>query len=231
MYETKEFHLHTYLKKVPLFSNLSNKQLNIVYDVGQIKRFVKNCIIFYQRDPGDTFYIVVSGRIKITLLNEDGKEIILSILKEGEFFGEMSLLDDGKRSASAIAMEDTVLFLLTRNQFYKLITTNTGILTKIFKEICSRLRHADEKIESLAFLGVYGRVIRLLQQLAHDQGIETEDGIEILSAPSHKEMASMVGASRETITRIVKVLKDNHTLVSYKGRKVVLREHTNKLII
>lgn len=80
MHKTKELHLNTHLKNAPLFSSLNNEQLNILYDAGHIKGFAKDCIIFFQRDPGDTFYIVVSGRVKITLLNEDGKEIILSIL-------------------------------------------------------------------------------------------------------------------------------------------------------
>ena len=228
MYETN---IYLHLKNVPLFNNLTNEQLKILFGAGITKRFPKDRLIFYQHDPGDTFYIVVTGKVKITLLNEDGKEIVLSLLKEGGFFGEMSLLDNQTRSASAVSVEDTTLFLLTRNQFHKLISNHPGLLTKIFNEICARLRHANEKIESLAFLDVYGRTIRLLQQLAHEQGEKTKAGIEISHAPTHKEIASIVGASRETITRIIKVLKDNHTLVSYKGRKVILREHTSNLLL
>jgi CRP-like cAMP-binding protein len=97
-------------------------------------------------------------------------------------------------------------------------------LRKVLKEICTRLRDADEKIGSLAFLGVYGRTIRILQQMAHDQGIKTRNGIEILNAPTHQELSSMVGASREAITRIIRVLKENRNLVSYKGRRLVLKE-------
>ncbi|MBM4055020.1 MAG: Crp/Fnr family transcriptional regulator [Planctomycetes bacterium] len=231
MYKADNISLYAHLKNVPLFNSLTNEQLKILFEAGITKNFPKERIIVYQHDPGDTFYIVVTGKVKITLLNEDGKEIVLSLLKEGDFFGEMSLLDNETRSASAVAIENTTLFLLTRIQFHKLIATYSDILTKIFKEICARLRHANEKIESLAFLDVYGRTIRLLQQLAHDQGEKTKNGIEISHAPTHKEIASMVGASRETITRIIKVLKENHTLVSYKGRKVILREHTNKLFI
>ena len=101
-------------------------------------------------------------------------------------------------------------------QFYQLIETHPHILRKVLKEICARLRHADEKIGSLAFLDVYGRTIRILQQLAHDQGINTKHGIEVPHAPTHQELSSVVGTSRETITRIITVLKKNKTLVMYK---------------
>lgn len=228
MNKTSEIQLNTHLKSVPLFSNLSDRQLDILYKAGAIQRFTKNCIIVNQNDSGDTFYIVVSGSVRITLLNENGSEIVLSILKEGDFFGELSLLDNEPRSASVITMEDVTLFLLTRRQFYQLIITYPDILRKVPKEICCRLRNADEKIGSLAFLDVYGRTIRVLQQLAHEQGIKTRNGIEILHAPTHQELSSLVGTSRETVTRILKVLKENRNLISYKGRKLILREYANK---
>lgn len=226
MNEVRGTQLNIHLKRVPLFSHLNDAQLSILARTGFTGRFPKGRIIILQDDPGDTFYIVVSGRVKVTLLNENGKEIVLSILEEGAFFGELALLDDETRSASVIIVEDATLFMLARIQFYQLIENYPSILKKVLKVICVRLRHADEKIESLAFLDVYGRTIRVLQQLAHDQGTKTKNGIEILHAPTHQELSSMVGASREAITRIIKVLKENRTLVSYKGRKVVLGKQT-----
>jgi len=231
MRDVKEVLLNTQLKSVPAFSNFSDKQLDLLYKIGVIKRFEKGCIVIYKDSHGDTFYIVVSGRAKVTLLNEDGKEIVLSTLKEGDFFGELSLLDDEPRSASVIIVEDATLFLLTRKQFYQLILEHPDILRKVLKEICTRLRHADEKIESLAFLDVYGRTIQVLQEMAHDRGIKTKTGIEILHAPTHQELSTIVGASREAITRIINVLKKNRNVISYKGRKIVLRECTNKPVV
>ncbi len=224
MFEATESCLKKYLENVPLFCNLNNENLGIIYKAGSVKKFNKNITIFHQGSSGDTFYVVVSGRVKITLLSEDGKEIILSILKEGDFFGEMSILDNEIRSANAIVIEDAVLFFLSRNQFQKLIVTNSDIVGKIIKEICARLRSADQKIGSLAFLNVYGRVIWLLQQFAHEQGQKTEKGIRMLNAPTHQEIASMVGASRETVTRVIKLLKDNMTVIYYQDREVVLKE-------
>lgn len=216
--------LKAHLKQVPLFSSFSDEQFDILSKTGFVKKFAKGCLIVNQDDPGDTLYIVISGNVKVTLLNEDGKEIVLSFLKGGDFFGELSLLDDEPRSASIIAVEDAALFLLTRGQFYQLITLHAVILKKVIKEICARLRRADEKIKSLAFFDVYERTIRVLQQLAFDQGTKTKNGIEVLHAPTHQELSTMVGTSRETITRIIKVLKKDRNLVSYKGRKLVLRD-------
>ena len=228
---TKEVQLKMHLKGVPLFCNLNDGQISVLSRIGVIRTFKKGRVIVYQNDPGDSLYIVVSGLVKVTLLNEDGREIVLSILTKGDFFGELALLDNEPRSANVIAVEDTGLFLITRVQFYQLIETHPHILRKVLKEICARLRHADEKIESLAFLDVYGRTVRTLQQLAHDHGIETKDGIEILHAPTHQELSCMVGTTRETITRIITVLKKNKTLVSYKGRKFILKEYTSGLFL
>lgn len=231
MNKANDIQLNTHLKNVPLFSSLNVRQLDILYKTGLIRRYPKGSIIVQQNASGDTFYIVISGRAKVTLLNVDGKEIVLAVLKEGDFFGELSLLDNEPRSASVIIMEDATVFSLTRTQFYQLITAHPDMLRKVLKEMCARLRDADEKIGSLAFLGVYGRTIRILQQLAHDQGIKTRDGIEIVNAPSHQELSTMVGASREAITRIIKLLRENKNLVSYQRRKVVLREYPGKPLL
>ena len=169
MDKAQKMYVNKHLNKVPLFSNLTDRQLGMLYTAGIIKQFAKGCTIVKQNDPGNTFYIVISGCAKVTLLHEDGKEIVLSILKKEDFFGELSLLDDEPRSANVIIMEDAVLFLLTRIQFHQLIIARPEILGKVLKEICFRLRNANEKIGSLAFLDVYGRTIRILQQLAHDQ--------------------------------------------------------------
>ncbi len=220
----KKVYLVAQLKRVPLFGDLSDSQLGTLVNAGIVKHYVKGSIIVRQTDTGNTFYTVVSGQAKVVLLNPDGKEIVLSLLKDGDFFGELSLLDDEPRSASVIVLKDATLFLITRTQFYKLITTHAGILKKVLKEIVTRLRIADEKIASLAFLDVYGRTIQILRQLAIERGKKTAFGIEIINAPTHQELAGMVGASREAITRIIQVLKKNKNLISYREGKVVLRQ-------
>lgn len=224
MLEATESSLIKNLGNVPLFCSLNDEQLGLLCKVGNIKEYNKDFIIFNQGSIGEKFFIVVSGRVKITLLNEDGKEIILSILKGGDFFGEMSILESGIRSANAIVIENAVMFILNINQFQKLIANNSDIIGKVIKEVCARLRNADQKIGSLAFLNVYGRVISLLQQFAHEQGQKTKKGIRILNAPTHQEIAGMVGASRETVTRVIKLLKDNRTIINYQDREIMMRD-------
>lgn len=222
--------LSAQLKGVPLFSSLSDDQLDMISRTGALKRYPKGRLVVQQSSPGDTFYVVVSGCVKVTLLSKDGKEIILSVLKNSDFFGELSLMDNEPRSANVIVAEDSTLFLLTQKQFHQLITTYPDILKKIMKELCTRLRRADEKIGGLAFLDAYGRTISVVLQLAHERGIKTKNGgIEISYAPTHQELSNMVGVSRETITRIIKVLKANKTLISYRGRKVVLRRYPESM--
>ncbi|MBI5307592.1 MAG: Crp/Fnr family transcriptional regulator [Planctomycetes bacterium] len=221
--------LSAQLKGVPLFSSLSDEQLDTITRTGAIRRYHNGHIVVQQSNPGDTFFIVVSGCVKVTLLSKDGKEIILSVLKKGDFFGELSLMDNEPRSANVIVVEDSTLFQLTQKQFHQLITTYPDILKKVLKELCTRLRHADEKIGGLAFLDAYGRTISVVLQLAHERGIKTKTGIEISCAPTHQELSSMVGVSRETITRIIKVLKENKTLISYRGRKVVLERYPESM--
>ncbi len=223
-------HLSKYLVTVPLFRNLDSEHLAILCDTGSVKSFNKSYSIFFQGDSGDTFYIVLSGRVKITLLNEDGKEIILSVLKEGDFFGEMSLLDNEIRSASAIVVEEAQLFFLRRDRFISLITNNSEILIKILQEIGTRLRVADEKIGNFAFLDVYGRTVRLLQKFADEQGKWTDKGIEVVNIPTHQEIASMVGATRETVSRIFKMLRTNNTIIYNRDKTVLLRDLSSDIL-
>ncbi len=218
-----------HLKDVPLFSAMNGAQLAALGRTGNMRRFSKGQIIVNQSSPGNTFYIVISGQVKVALLNEDGREIILTLLGEGDFFGELSLLDNDPRSASVVAAEYTTLFTLSRKQFYQLITANPRILESIIKEMCRRLRRADEKINSLAFLDVYGRTLIVLQQLARYQGATTKHGVEISHAPTHQELSGMVGTSRETVTRVITVLKKNKTILMYKGRKLIMRKYTHSL--
>ena len=122
--------LSAQLKGVPLFSSLSDEQLDMISRTGALKRYPKGHLVVQQCSPGDTFYVVVSGCVKVTLLSKDGKEIILSVLKNSDFFGELSLMDNEPRSANVIVAEDSTLFLLTQKQFHHLITAYPDILKK-----------------------------------------------------------------------------------------------------
>lgn len=215
--------LNSYLKKIPLFSSFSNDQLGLLYRAGLTKNYPKGSTIVSQHDPGDTFYIVVSGRVKVSLLHEDGNEVVLYVLKEGDFFGELSLLDKEPRSASVISLTDTSLFLITQGRFKHLVTSNSEILEKVLQGICKRLRDANETIKNFACLDAYERTLFVLQQLSLIQGTRKGNYIEIFHAPTHEEISKTVGVSRETISRIIKTLKKDKKLISYNRRKIIMR--------
>lgn len=213
----------SYLKKIPLFSNFNSDQLDLLYKAGITRNYPKGSTIVSQRGPGDTFYVVVSGRVKVTILHEDGNEIVLHILKEGDFFGELSLLDNEPRSASVISLTETTLFLITQGRFKQLITSNSGVLERVLQGICKRLRDANETIKNFACLGAYERTFFVLQQLALIQGTRKGNYVEIFHAPTHEEISKTVGVSRETVSRIIQALKKDKKLISYTRRKIILR--------
>ncbi len=212
------------LKKVPLFSSLTDDELQMILVSGYKKTFEKNMFIMKHGDPGNAMYLIISGSVKLTLFNEDGRTIVLSILNKEDFFGELSLLDDKARSCSVIAIDTCELFILTRELFYKLIREHPEMTFKILKELTKRLRKADVKIGSLALLDVYGRIVQVLYEIANDVGTVTDEGIMIDKLPTHEELASIVGTTRESVSRIMPSIKKAGILKYCKDRKVILRK-------
>ncbi len=209
------------LRYVPLFSELEDKEIDILLKAAEKKKYRKNKVIFFEDEFGDVFFLIISGKIKVTKISPDGHEIILSILKEGDFFGEMSLLDNEPRSATAIALDDSELIVLKQKNFLSILYENKVLLRKLLSVLSQRLRKADKKIGDLALLKVQGRVAQLILDLAKKEGISLDDGSISISVPSKKEIAGMVGASRETVSRSVNELK----------RKGYINQVKRKLII
>jgi len=205
------------LKRIPLFSSLKDDELEAIYKLSYIKKCTKDSIILLENEEGDTLFIIISGKVKVTTFSESGKEVIFSILNEGDFFGDMSLMDGKPRSATVISIEDSELRLLRRNDFIKLVEEHPGIALKFLEELTTRLRKADERIESLAILDVTGRVAGILLQLADERGEKTDNGVVIKSRPTHQELANMVGTTRETVTRVLKQL-ENKKYINMTGK-------------
>ena len=212
-----------YLKLVPLFSSLNDEELDAINRQSFIKKYPKNNIILVENEKGDTLYVIVKGKVKVTKFSESGEEIILAILHKGDFFGDMSLLDGKPRSATVVSNEDSELILIRRNDFENVIEKNPRIALKLLKEITTRLRNADEFIGNLVFLKVTGRIAGILLQLSKERGIKTDDGLLIKSRPSHQELASMVGATRETVTRVLKQL-ENSKYISMTGKDITIHD-------
>lgn len=206
------------LQRVPLFNQLSAVELQRVVDVARERAYPRNSVILFEDDPGDALYVVASGQVKVVLIGEDGREVILSVMGPGEFFGEMSLLDDEPRSAHVIAMEDSSLAVLRREDFEGLLTQTPQIALALLRELSRRLRRADEKVGSLVLLDVQGRVARLLLDMAGEEG-----GERITRRLTHHTIAQMIGSSRETVSRTMRDLTDKG-LIAVQRRDIVIRD-------
>ena len=191
------------IKDFPLFAGLNDQALDVLLKGAIKKTFQKNTILFSEGDKTDSLYVICSGKVKVTITDKDGKEIILSMLGPGEYFGEMSLLDSEPRSATVMTREATELLIVSKNNLMEIFSSNP-IAFNLLKGLLNRLREANKKIEGLALLDVYGRVARLLNQLAKplDQKMVVGDKL------THQEIANTIGSSREMVSLILKELSN-----------------------
>jgi CRP/FNR family cyclic AMP-dependent transcriptional regulator len=191
------------LKTVPLFSSLSDEQLRLLQPCLQQRSYPRNSFILRAGEETDALYIILSGRAKVLIPDEQGREVILATLGPNEFFGEMGLLDDQPRSASVESLEACQMLRFSKSGFIACLKDNFDLAMIIINNLVKRLRAADRKIESLALIDVYGRVARLLL----DQSEEVDGTWIVRSAPPKQEIARMIGASREMVSRVVKDLQ------------------------
>lgn len=206
------------LKGVPLFSLFSDAQLAQLLSCVQHRSYPRNSFILRAGEETDALYIVLSGRVKVLIPDEEGHEVILSIIGPHEYFGEMGLLDDLTRSASVEALEACEMVRLSKAGFTNILKDNFELAMLIIRNLVKRLREADRKIESLALIDVYGRVARLLIDMA-----KLVDGKWIVEhAPAKQEIARMIGASREMVSRVVKDLHRKGLIRAEKRRIYVL---------
>ena len=201
-----------FIKRLPIFRNLSNDNQDQIIADFSIVTFKKGDTIFYQTEESTDLYVVLNGSVQASLQNEEGQELVLTHFKEGDFFGEFSLLDGRPRSATMIAKEDSTLSVLKRAKFLGTLTKEPVIAIDMLSALVERLRKADEMIESLAFLDVRERVVKILIQMAEAEGQVEDNKIYKVKKITHKELAARTGASREAITKVMKVLNFNKVI-------------------
>lgn len=206
------------LQRVPLFTDLNEAELARFAEVTREREYPKNSVILFEDDPGDALYIVSTGQVKVVLIGEDGREVILSVLSDGDFFGEMAIIDDEPRSAHVIAMKDSHLLVLRREAFQAQLEHHPKIALKLLRVLVQRLRRADEKIGGLVLLDVNGRVARLLLDLAEESG-----GPKITRRLTHHTIAQMIGSSRETVSRAMRELVDRG-FIEVSRREITIRQ-------
>jgi len=207
------------LRAVPLFSSFPEDQLRTLATMVNRKSLPRGAMVMAAGDPTDSLYIVLSGRLKVMMSDADGKEVILSILGPGEFFGEMGLIDDSPRSASVIGIEPCELLSISKRDFNKCLADSFEMAMAVMRGLVQRLREADRKIGSLALLDVYGRVARLLLDMA-----ENVDGQKMVTKRLPKQdIAKMIGASREMVSRVMKDLQMGG-YIEMRGSNIVLHD-------
>jgi CRP-like cAMP-binding protein len=207
------------LRAVPLFSQLRESDLESLTRLFKPSECAKNRVILFAHDPCEAFYIVLTGQVKVMLIAEDGREVILSLVRAGDFFGEMSLMDDEPYSSSAIAMEDSSLLVLHRDDFRRSIAEMPGMSFGLLRALCGRLLEADHRIGGLMLLDVTGRIAHLFLEMA-----AKGKGDFIADPPTHQIIAQMVGSSRETVSRTVGAFVTQNLIESTKdGLRILNR--------
>ena len=196
-----------FLKKVPLFSDLDDEELHKLASIVREQNYKRRTTIVRVDDPGGALYILKSGLVKITIEDQHGDEMILRILYPTDFFGEMSLLDGMPRSATVTAQEPSEVLTISREHFLNIIEQSPKILLKMTAVLSQRLRNTNELIHSLAFFDVYGKVARLLLNLAAERGRVTEQGTVIDMRLTQQELAELAGMTRETMARTLRELQ------------------------
>ncbi|HWH39284.1 MAG TPA: Crp/Fnr family transcriptional regulator [Usitatibacter sp.] len=209
------------LKAVPFFTQLSDHELDLVRAVASEKTYPKNAVVLTEGEAGDSLYMIQSGKVKVFIGDEEGREIILKILGPGSFFGEMSMIDKQPRSASVTTLETSTFLVLQHAAFEKCVEQAPTIGNMVMQILAQRVREADRKIGTLALMDVYGRVASTLLELA----VYTNGKLMVGEKLSQQDLANMVGASREMVNRILKDLSDRGFIsIESKAITIINRE-------
>lgn len=208
--------------KVPLFEGLSPADRASLSRAATLRSFRRGERIVTQGQPGDSFFVIVKGRVAVSILSPEGREIVLSTLLAGDHFGEMALLDEAPRSATVTAAERSELAVLTREAFFDLLKGNFVLIRALLATYSRRLRHANATIEGLASLDVKGRLARYFRDLAEERGRRAGGGWIVVVRPSQREIADTIGSSRETVSRTMSQLARENLIVP-KGKAIYVR--------
>ena len=212
------------LSSVPLFVDLNDEELKLVEASCTPRKYPKNSMVILEEEFGDIIFIIVSGTVKITRVNDEGKEVILSLLGPGEIFGEMAILDGEARSANALAQEDCELMAIQKSEFLNLLRRNFKISFALMGELAKRLRKSDQQIEALSLSDAEHRIGVSVLNLAEDMGVIRKGQVTIEKLPFQQDIANMSGTSRETVSRVLKLFEDRH-MITKVGHTVIIPDY------
>jgi CRP/FNR family cyclic AMP-dependent transcriptional regulator len=193
------------LKSIPLFSGLPEKELSALEKVSTSRHYKRNVIVVSQGDEANSFYLIISGSVRVYISDEDGREVTLNTLSAGDAFGELALLSDQPRSASVATLEESHLLTIAKVDFLDCMERFPQITRGIIKALIERVQALTDEVSSLALLDVYGRVRRLLIKNAEDR-----NGALVVPRMTHSAIATCVGSSREMVSKIFSDLSRGH---------------------
>ena len=210
-----------HLRNVPIFTDLSDSDLTKISTKMVSREYEKGQIILLEESMGETFFIITRGTVKVTRLSDDGREVILAILGESDFFGEMSLLDGEGRSANIVVNENAEVMTLSRRDFLECLESYPKIAIALLEELAVRLRKSDQQIESLSLSDSEQRIGITLIRLAEERGTIKRGNVIVHNLPFQQDIANMAGTSRETVSRTLKLLEDKK-LVKRDGSDITI---------
>ena len=212
------------LREVPLFNELTDEDIDVIMQLTIRRVYSKGTMIVIEEDQAETLYIMETGSVKITRLNEEGREVILAILGAAEFFGEMALLDGQGRSANVMALEETILYTLHRRDFMDVLHRFPSISIQLLREMTLRLRKSDQQIKSLSLSDAEHRIGIALHRIAEDMGMFKMGKVVVKKMPFQQDIANMAGTSRETVSRMLKNLEQKG-LMERAGRRLTINDY------
>ncbi len=209
------------IRRVPLFSMLTVAQAESVSDAVIKSRFKRGEAIVEQGKKSNSLYIILTGRARVITTDQRGREVILATMQPGDYVGEMSLIDNEPHSATVRAEVQTDVLVLGRLEFARCLPENSSMAYAVMKGLVQRLRHADRKIESLALMDVYGRVARALLEFS---SLDADGNAVIRDKVSRQDLAKMVGASREMVSRVMKDLEERGFIETRSNGSMLVKE-------
>lgn len=212
------------LKKLTFFSGLLEEDLTQIADISLERNYKKNMIVFMEGEPGDAFYYIKSGKVKVFRTYEDGREHIVHIFGEGDVFGEATLFNNIAYPASAAIYEDAVIGIIKNRDLETLVKNNSELSLKIIKILAKKLLFAQQKIKDLTFNDVFARTASQILKLAEEYGRKTDKGLMIDMEFSRQELADMVGTTRETVSRVISKFKKEKSIAEEKDKIIILNQ-------
>ena len=212
------------LNGINIFSDLSEKECDSLRPLCKPRNYLKNSMIILEEEYGDLVFVVKTGTIKITRVNDEGKEVILALLGPGEMFGELAILDGEARSANALAQENCELLAISSEDFINLLRNHFSVSLGLMSELAKRLRKSDQHIEALSLSDAEHRIGVSILNLAEEIGVIRKGKVTIENLPFQQDIANMSGTSRETVSRILKIFEDRQ-LILKEGHKVLIPDY------